>query len=244
MIHPSAIISEKSVIKENVKIGPFSIIHDYVTLNKGAEIGAYCEIGIPTKLAAQASLVIGANSNIRSHAVIYAGSKIGSDFQTGHHITVRENSIIGDSCQLGSRGDIQGDCSIGNYTKMHSDVHIGKKSIVGSYVWLFPEVLLTNDPTPPSETLVGVTIEDFAVLASKVLVLPGIKIGKDSLVGAGSVVKENIPSGKLATGSPAKVLCNADILRHHDNPKLKAYPWRRRFHRGYSESDIADWINE
>jgi acetyltransferase-like isoleucine patch superfamily enzyme len=123
-------------------------------------------------------------------------------------------------------------------------VHIGKKSIVGNYVWMFPEVLLTNDPTPPSEDLLGVIVEDFVVLAAKVMVFPGIKIGKDAVVAAGSVVKENVLAGKVMLGNPAKSVCDAKILRLHNNPKVKAYPWRNRFHRGYSESDVQRWLDE
>lgn len=244
MIHETALISENATVGNNVSIGPFSIIHDGVTIGDNTSIGSYCEIGIPTKLAHKNLTVIGQDSNIRSHAVIYIGSEFGAELQTGHHISIRENTKLGIGCQVGSRSDIQGDCSIGNYTKLHSDVHIGKMSAVGSFVWMFPEVLLTNDPTPPSENLVGVTVDDFVVLASKVLVLPGVKIEKDAVVAAGSVVKENVLSGNVVSGSPSKVLCNSKILRMHDNPKVKAYPWRNRFHRGYKEADIQSWLRE
>jgi acetyltransferase-like isoleucine patch superfamily enzyme len=244
MIHPTAIVSEKAIIDETVIIGPFSIVHDYVEIKSGTEIGSYCEIGIKTLLANDKTLVIGSNSIIRSHSTLYIGSRIGKEFQSGHYITIRENSIIGNNCQLGSRGDIQGDCIIGNFTKMHADVHIGKKSKIGDYVWLFPEVLLTNDPTPPSDILVGVTIKNFAVLAAKVLVLPGVTIETDSVVAAGSVVKDDVQEGKVVSGNPAKQICDAKILRMADNPKIKAYPWRNRFHRGYDETDINAWLDE
>jgi acetyltransferase-like isoleucine patch superfamily enzyme len=125
---------------------------------------------------------------------------------------------------------------------MHSDVHIGKKSKVGSFVWMFPEVLLTNDPTPPSEILLGVTVEDFVVIAAKVLVLPGVKIKRDAVVAAGSVVKHDVLEGKVVSGNPSKAICDAKILRLHNNPKIKAYPWRNRFHRGYSETHVAQWL--
>lgn len=244
MIDSTAIISKDAVIGKNVKVGAFSIIHEGVEIGDNSSIGGYCEIGLPTALAKSKSLLIGNNANIRSHNVIYCGSSIGSDFNTGHYVSIRENTSIGKNCQIGSRGDIQGDCSIGNYTKMHADVHVGKLSEIGNYVWLFPEVLLTNDPTPPSETLLGVKIGDFAVLAAKVLVLPGVEISKDAVVAAGVVVKENVPEGKLVSGNPAKIICDAKLLRLHDNPKIKAYPWRNRFHRGYDEKIINEWLLE
>ena len=244
MIHPTAIISKNSIIGNNVSIGAFSIINDDVFIGDDTVIASFCEIGLPTTLANKKELKIGKGSIIRSHAVIYIGSIIGENLNTGHYITIRENSVIGEHVQIGSRGDIQGDCTIGRYTKMHADVHIGKASIVGNYVWLFSEVLLTNDPTPPSNQLVGVEVCDFSVLAAKVLVLPGVKIGKDAVVAAGSVVKNNVTEGKVCSGNPAKTICSANILRCYGNPKEKAYPWKNRFHRGYSEEDVLQWIKE
>lgn len=244
IIHPTAIVSDKANLAEGVEIGAFSIIHADVEIGAHTKIGAYCELGLPTPLANIPKLTIGADCTIRSHSIFYSGSVIGDKLNTGHYVCVRENSLVGTGCQFGNRTDIQGDCTIGNYTKMHADVHVGKKSVIGNYVWLFPEVLLTNDPTPPSDDLVGVIIDDFAVLAAKVLVLPGVHIGKDAVVAAGSLVKESIADGKLANGSPAKVTCPVNILRMHNNPKLKAYPWRQRFHRGYPEQIVSLWLEE
>jgi acetyltransferase-like isoleucine patch superfamily enzyme len=244
LIHPTAIVSVNAVLGQNVEVGPYTIIHDDVVLRDNVKIGAYCELGIKTPLAKEDKLEIGANSVIRSHATIYAGSCIGDSLVTGHYVTIRENSIIGLSCQIGNRSDIQGDCTIGNYTKMHADVHIGKCSKIGDFVWLFPEVLLTNDPMPPSNELVGVVIKDYAVLAAKVLVLPGVVIGNDSVIAAGSLVKESISDGKLAVGNPAKIMCDAKMLRSVSNPKLKGYPWRYRFQRGYPAHIIEQWLNE
>lgn len=244
MIHPTALISSSAQIDEGVEIGPYSIVHENVHIKRDTKIGAFCEIGLQTPHAKNALLVVGANSVIRSHAVIYSGSEIGAGLQTGHHVCIRENSLISEGVQLGSRTDIQGDCSIGAYTKLHADVHVGKKSKVGSFVWLFPEVLLTNDPIPPSEILEGPTIEDYCVVASKSLLLPGVTLSANSVIGAGSVVKNDIQEWKLAVGNPAKPICDVRVLRMPDNPKEKAYPWRMRFHRGYPEDVIKSWVKQ
>ncbi|HHV03434.1 MAG TPA: N-acetyltransferase [Bacteroidales bacterium] len=244
MIHPTALVSSSAIIDDGVEIGAYSIIHENVWIKKHTKVGAFCEIGLPTPLAKEAILEIGENSIIRSHSVIYLGSRIGSGLQTGHHVCIRENSEISEGVQLGSRTDVQGDCSIGAYTKMHADVHIGKKSKIGSFVWLFPEVLLTNDPIPPSEQLIGVTIEDYCVVAAKVLIFPGVTLANNAVVAAGSVVKVDIPEWKLASGNPAKPICDVRILRMPSNPKEKAYPWRSRFHRGYPQEVIQAWMDQ
>ena len=240
-IHPTAIVSGASKIGDNVEIGPFCIIHAHVEIGSGTQINAYSELGIPTPLARSAGLTIGTNSVVRSHAVIYAGSTIGGGLQTGHNISIRENSVIGKGFQLGSRGDVQGDCVIGDFTRTHADVHIGKKSKIGSYVWLYPEVLLTNDPTPPSDEQLAVIIEDFVVIASKTLIMPGVKIGQGAVIAAASVVTIDVAPERVAQGNPAKEICDANLLRMHSDPRLKAYPWRTRFHRGYPDEVVAQW---
>ena len=212
-----------------------------MTIEEDTQIGAYCEIGIDTPLAKEKKLIIGKNSNIRSKAVIYIGSIVGDELQTGHSITIRENSLIGNGVQLGNRTDVQGDCEIGDFTKMHADVHIGKMSKIGSYCWLFPEVLLTNDPTPPSNDLFGVRIEDYVVVAAKSLLMPGVVLKKNSVIAAGSVVNSNVDEGKLVQGNPAKVVCNANILRLKTDVRIKAYPWYKRFFRGYPEEIVLKW---
>lgn len=243
-IHPSSIVSPHAVIGHDVTIGPFCIVHDHVSIGEGCVIGAYCELGIPTQLAKDAHLQVGKNSEIRSHSRIYIGSELGEGLSTGHDVQIRENTCLGEGCRLGTRTVIEGDCSIGNYVNCHAEVHIGKGSQIGNYVWLFPEVLLTNDPTPPSHDELGVKIEDFAVVAAKALLMPGICVSRDAVVGAGSVVSSNVPAGKVVQGNPARVVCDANILRLQSDIRQKAYPWRYRFHRGYPEDIVRQWMDD
>ena len=57
MIHTTAIISNNSVIGDNVEVGPYSIIHDNVIIGDNSKIGAYCEVGIDTPLAKEKKLI-------------------------------------------------------------------------------------------------------------------------------------------------------------------------------------------
>lgn len=128
-------------------------------------------------------LTIGRKALIRSNSVLYGGSVIGEGFQTGHHVTVREKTEIGNEVSIGTLSDVQGNCHIGNYVRLHSNVHIGQLSRIDDFVWIFPYVVLTNDPTPPSENFVGVHVYSFAIIATGTVVMPGLEIGQDSLVG-------------------------------------------------------------
>lgn len=241
MIHQTAIVSPKAKLGNNISIGAFSIIHDDVEIGNDSVIECYCEIGYPTTLADNKPLIIGDNAFIRSHSIFYQGSSFGDFLVTGHRVTVREHTTAGTNLQIGTLSDIQGDCLIGDYVRTHSNVHIGKHSKIGNFVWIYPYVVFTNDPNPPSNCAMGVTVEDYAVIATMSVILPGVSIGKHSLVAAHSLVREDVPPGKLVSGSPAQQLCNASRIKLKGEPKGKAYPWPRHFHRGYPESVVDEW---
>ena len=244
MIHATALIDDGAKIGNNVSIGPYSIVHKNVVIGDNTEIGAYCEIGLPTKLANGRPLIIGKDAVIRSHSVFYEGSTFGTNLVTGHRVTVRELTTAGDGFQIGTLGDIQGHCEIGDYVKCHSNVHIGQHSTVGNYVWIFPYVVLTNDPHPPSEVMAVVTIEDFAVIATMSVILPGVTVKKGALVGAHSSVNKDVAPDAVVAGSPAKFICGTEKIKLKDGSGNHAYPWRRHFHRGYPEKAVAEWIKE
>lgn len=242
MIHPTALISEKAILESSVTVGPFSIIHEGVTIRKGSTIGSHCEIGVTPDSSENPTLVIGENSNIRSHSILYLGSSFGNRLTTGHRVTIRENTKAGENLQIGTLSDVQGDCIFGDYVRLHSNVHIGKASKIGNFVWIFPYVVLTNDPHPPSDTCIGVTIEDFAVVATMSTVLPGIKISTGALIGAHSLVNRDVPADTIVVGVPAKPVGLTSKIKLTGREE-SAYPWRNHFHRGYPVELIQKWIS-
>lgn len=243
-IHPTALVSDKAVIGENVSIGAYTIIHDNVVIGSNSIIESFCELGVENKFCAGEPLVVGDNAHIRSHSTFYAASKFGKNLVTGHRVTVREKTLAGESFQIGTLGDIQGHCEIGNFVKCHSNVHIGNKSKIGNYVWIFPYVVLTNDPHPPSEVLIGCEISDFAVIATMSVILPGVKVASDTLIGAGSIVGKNVDTGWVFAGNPAKPICEINKIKLKDGSGRDAYPWRSHFHRGYPQHEVEKWLNE
>ena len=242
-IHSTAVIENGAKLGKNVSIGANtfigknSILGDNVTVQNGCEIGLY-------NVNKNQSLIIGDNSLIRSQSIFYNGSIFGDNLITGHRVTVRENIKAGNNLQIGTLTDLQGDCTIGNYVRMHSNVHIGKHSKIGNFVWIFPYVVLTNDPHPPSSIQKGVIIEDYVAISTMSVILPGVIVKKDTLIGAKSLVTKNTIEGTLVAGNPAKKICSASRLRLKDGSREPAYPWRRHFHKGYTIDIVKNWKAE
>lgn len=243
-ISPHALIDPNAQIGKNVAIGPYTIIHKNVVINDNVTIGSHCEIGVTNSFCDETPLTIGKNANIRSHSILYGCSTIGDSFETGHRVTIREQTKIGKSVRIGTLCDIQGHCKIGDFTRLHSNVHIGQKSDLAHHVWIFPYVVLTNDPTPPSETLIGCKLNEFSIICTMSTILPGVEIGRDSLVAASSCVTKNVPPERIVIGVPAKDIGHVSKIKLKGQPEKPAYPWRQHYHKGYSQKDIEKWIQE
>lgn len=237
-------ISSKARIGNRVEIGNYVTIYDNVIIGDDVVIEPYTVLGAPTKLAEGLPLKIGSNSLIRSHSIFYEGSEFGEGLVTGNRVTVREKVKAGRNLQIGTLSDFQGHTEIGEYVRTHSNVHIGQKSLIGNYVWIFPYVVLTNDPHPPSNVLKGVTVEDYAVIATMSCVMPGVRIGRGSLVAAHSMVRKDVMPGQLVGGVPAKEIGRLESIKLQDGSERQAYPWTRHFHRGYPEQVVTEWRSE
>lgn len=239
-----SIISKKAQIGMNVTIGDFVTIHDNVVIGDNCIIESYSELGVPNHLSNGDNLIIGKNSHIRSHSIFYEGSIFGDGLITGHRVTVREKTSAGKGFQIGTLSDIQGHCNIGDYVRTHSNVHIGQHSEIGNFVWIFPYVVLTNDPHPPSNVMLGVTLDDFAVIATMSVILPGAHISKGVLVGAHSSISGKTEEDMIYSGSPAKCIGPTSKLKLRDGSRKPAYPWRKHFTRGYPEYVVDSWNKE
>ena len=237
-IHPTAIIGDNVTLGKNVTIGPRAIIYDNVTVGDQANIGADVILGEPlTSIYSDPDayenppLMIGERALIRSGTIIYAGSTIGPELETGHRVTIREGATIGRNLRVGTLSDIQGHCTIGDYVRFHSNVHIGQGSEIANYVWIFPYTVLTNDPHPPSLEMRGVVVEEFAVIATMVVVLPGVRVGRDSLVAASSMVRRDVQPETVVAGNPAQPVASVRDIKNKSTGQ-PVYPWRYSFDRG------------
>ncbi len=244
MIHPTAIVHPGARLGDGVEIGAFTIVHADVELGAGSVVGSHSELGHPAAGGDAGPLRIGDGALIRSHSVFYAGSTFGPGLQTGHRVTLREGLDAAEDFRVGTLSDLQGDATFGRHVRLHSNVHIGRGSTVEEFVWIFPYVVLTNDPHPPSDGFhVGGTIEKYAVVATSSVVLPGVRVGEGSLVAAHALVREDVPAGAICAGVPGKIRGSVENIRLTDDSG-PAYPWRRHFHRGYPAAVVEGWIAE
>lgn len=196
-------------------------IYEDVEIGRNVTIEPYCVIGHPIRgVEKQPKTFIGDNAVIRSHTVIYAGNKIGSNFSTGHSVVIREENQIGNNVSIGTLSCIEHHIQLEDGVRIHSQAFIPEYSIIENEAWIGPNVVITNAKYPRGknvkELLKGATIRKKAKIGANCTILPGITIGSDSLVGAGSVVTKNIGDGKVAYGNPAVELKNIAEIEEYE----------------------------
>ncbi len=208
------------------------VIKESLVIGQNYDIGNYVSLGEePASL--DASLIIGENAKIRSHSVIYRGSKIGNNFQTGHGVLIREGNAIGDNVSIGSHSVVERENIIGNNVRIHSNCFIPEYVVIEDDVWIGPGVTILNTLHPPcpnfEECAKGIVIKRGSKIGGNVTLGPKVKVGEGVLIGFGSVVISDIPDEAVAVGNPAKVIKDKSELRCRMNYFERPYIWEENY---------------
>lgn len=130
---------------------------------------------------------------------------------------VRKFAKCGGGISIGRRCRIHKNTVIGNYSGIGYGCEVNNGVTIGENVMMGPEVLIytqnhrMDDPDVPMRTqgmrdLKPVLIEDDVWIGARVCILPGVTIGKGSVIGACAVVARDIPPYSVAVGNPARVV--------------------------------------
>lgn len=208
-----------NIIAPNVEIGEDTVI-DVPSI-----------IGKPPRGSRDGTLRlrIGKNGHIRPFTTLYAGSIMGDHFQTGQGVSIREDNIIGNNVSVGTNSVLEFGNRIDDFSRIHSNCFMEMANI-GKYVFVGPNVVFTDDPHPMlcpkyKECKGGAVVEDYARIGANSTILPGVRIGRNSLVGAGSVVTKDVPPDSVVAGNPARVIKMVDQLKCPKGFFEKPYTW-------------------
>ncbi len=209
------------------------IVYKNVFLGKGVKIEPFCFVGKPpkNKNEGELELAIGEEGLIRAHSTIYAGSRMGNFLMTGTSVVIREDNIIGNNVSIGTSTVLEVGNRIGNNVRIHSSCFFEMTEIADD-VFIGPCVVASDDPHPPCprfrDCVGGPRIGKGVSIGANSTLLPGIKIGEFSLIGAGSVVTKDIPPGVVAAGNPAKIIKNITEIKCRKAFFKNPYEWRKK----------------
>ena len=202
-----------------------------VVLGIDVKIHPPCIIGFPPrgKGDGELSAVIGDRAIIRPFSTICAGTTIGHDFKSGQGMCIREDNIIGDDVSIGTHSVLEFGNRIGNGVRIHSSCFLEDVK-VGNYVFIGPNVVFTDDPHPMNcphylECADGATVEDYAKIGANCTILPGLRIGENCLIGAGTVLVTDVPPDAVVVGNPGREVNKVDKLTCPPGFFERPYVW-------------------
>jgi UDP-2-acetamido-3-amino-2,3-dideoxy-glucuronate N-acetyltransferase len=133
---------------------------------------------------------IGEDSKVFDQVNLYK-CKVGKNSKVDSFVYIEEGVVIGDNC------------------KIRPFVFIPTGVTIGDNVFIGPSVTFTNDKHPRAHgdwKLLPTIVKKGASIGANSVIVPGITIGEEAMVGAGSVVTKDVPSKTLVAGNPARVI--------------------------------------
>jgi UDP-2-acetamido-3-amino-2,3-dideoxy-glucuronate N-acetyltransferase len=131
-------------------------------------------------------------------------AKIGKNVKIWHFAYVGSEAEIGDNVMIGSLTHIDYKVKIGDNTRIEGSVYIPPLTVIGKNVFIGPAAAFTNDPYPMSPKMVGVIVEDGAIIGSRSVFKPGVRVGRNSVVAMAAVVTKDVLPETVVMGHPAK----------------------------------------
>jgi acetyltransferase-like isoleucine patch superfamily enzyme len=146
------------------------------------------------------------------YCVIAPDARVGEGTRIGNFVLIRDTTQIGQGCTIGSYVDIEGDVSIGDFVSLQSACYITRGVMIEDEVFCGPRIITMNDKRMVYRrtNLVFERSAPRILRAARVgggsVLLPGVTIGENALVGAGSVVTKDVPNFAIVRGNPARIV--------------------------------------
>lgn len=134
---------------------------------------------------------------------------IGQKTKVWQYSVIFPKAVVGENCNICAHTLIENDVVIGNNVTIKSGVFVWDGITLEDNVFIGPCVAFTNDKKPRSkqypDQFPKTVVEKGASIGANATILPGIKIGKNALIGAGAVVTKDVPANAIVVGNPAVI---------------------------------------
>lgn len=124
-------------------------------------------------------------------------------------VVVLPSAVIGENCNICSQCFVENDVKIGDNVTVKNGVYLWDGITIEDNVQIGPNVTFTNDKYPRAKQpfeLQRTTIKKGASVGAASVILGGVTIGENAMIGAGSVVTKDVPANELWVGDPARFI--------------------------------------
>ena len=144
-------------------------------------------------------------------------ANIGENTRVWQCVVILKEAVIGNDCNICAHVFIENDVVIGDRVTIKSGVQLWDGVRLDDDVFVGPNVSFCNDKYPKSKAKSAdhscTVVQRGASIGAGAVLLPGLTIGRNAMVGAGSVVTRSVPPNAIIVGNPAKIIGYVDANR-------------------------------
>ena len=149
------------------------------------------------------------NIYVDNTAIIDNGVILGEGTKIWHFVHIMRDTTIGKNCIIADYVSVGRLVKIGDRVKIENQATIFEGVTIEDSVFIGPHVTFTNDLYPRSLNkdwkIIPTLVKQGSSIGAGAVIVCGVTIGEYAMIGAGSIVTNNIPSHALAYGNPAKI---------------------------------------
>jgi acetyltransferase-like isoleucine patch superfamily enzyme len=212
---PGLLIGDRVQVGNGVRLGGHVVLHDDTVVGDRCEIQDGAIIGKRPQLGARSTATVLSGgvrlddgARVCCGAVIAAGARIGAGAVIGDQAFIREGALIGPESVIGQGCAIGRGVRTGARSRLQNRVIVAPGSLLEEDVFIGPAVTMINDSTMGRhgrESLAtGVKARRACRIGAAAVLMPGIEIGPEAVVAAGSLVTRDVPARMVVVGSPAR----------------------------------------
>lgn len=213
---PGLLLGQRVLLPPTVELGGNVVIHEGTVIGGEVRIQDGAVIGKPPALGPRSTasrdplppVELAARVTVCAGAVLVAGARVAEGAVIGDQAHVRERSEVGEGSVVGRGSAVDNDVVVGARVRIQTGCYITAYSTIEDDVFVAPGVTLTNDHTMgrhgADRPLRGALLRRACRVGGGAVLVPGVEVGEEAFVAAGSVVVRDVPARAVVMGVPAR----------------------------------------